>query len=148
MGFADDINKFAKKAVGNSNTVIRRTVIDVGQRVIARTPVGDAKYWQSPPPPGYVGGHARFNWMFSTGSRVVQEIPGVDTSPDGAATLQKLINSVPKEPGDNVHYIQNSVPYIEALENGHSKNQAPHGFVALTVAEFDGIVSEEVEKLK
>jgi hypothetical protein len=146
MGFADDINKFAQKSVANANTVVRRTVIDVGQRVITRTPVGDANFWQSKPPAGYVGGHARFNWMYSMNTRVIQELDGIDTSPGGAATLQRLTGAVPLIPGDAVHYIQNSVPYIERLEDGYSR-QAPNGFVALTAAEFQGIVSEEVSKL-
>jgi len=147
MGFADDINKFAKKAVNNSNVVIRRTLIDIGQRVITRTPVGDAKYWQSPPPAGYVGGHARFNWMYSKGTRVIQEFDGVDTSPGGSRTINNMVNNIPVEPGDNVHFIQNSVPYIERLEDGYSR-QAPNGMVAITVAEFQGIVSEEVDKVQ
>ena len=146
MGFAEDINKFAKKAVDNSNLVIRRTIIDIGQRVITRTPVGDANYWQSKPPAGYVGGHARFNWMYSMNTRVIQELDGIDMSPGGAGTLQRLIGAVPAAPGDAVHFIQNSVPYIERLEDGYSR-QAPQGMVAITAAEFQGIVSEEVDKV-
>jgi len=147
MGFAEDINKFAKKAVDNSNLVIRRTIIDIGQRVITRTPVGDANYWQSKPPAGYVGGHARFNWMYSMGSRVVQEVDGIDATPGGAGTLNRMIGSVPVNPADNVHYIQNSVPYIERLEDGYSR-QAPLGMVAITAAEFQGIVEEQTGKVK
>jgi len=147
MSFADDINKFAKKAVKNSNSVVRNTLVSVGQKLVARTPVGDANFWQSTPPPGYVGGHARFNWMLSMGARVVQEIDGVDTSPGGASTIQKITDAVPKEPGDNVFFIQNSVPYIERLEDGYSR-QAPNGFLALTALEFQNIVNEEVINLK
>lgn len=145
MGFTDDINRFAKKAMTNSDQVVRLTVFKVAEKLIERTPVGDADYWKSPPPKGYVGGHARANWTYSVDNQVIQEIDGVDA--DGAKTLQNIQNSVPREAAKRVHYIQNSVPYIQALEDGHSERQAPNGMVAITAAEFQGIVSEEVNKL-
>jgi hypothetical protein len=144
MGFTDDINRFAKKAMTNSDQVVRLTVFKVAERLIEKTPVGDAKYWKSPPPKGYVGGHARANWTYSEGMRVIQEIEGVDA--DGAKTLQNIQASVPRDAAKRVHYIQNSVPYIERLEEGWSR-QAPNGMVAITAAEFQGIVSEEASKL-
>jgi len=149
MGFADDIGRFAKKASALPNVVVRNVVIDVGQRVISRTPVGNPNLWQSKPPAGYVGGHARFNWMYSMNTRVIQELDGIDTSPGGAATLQRLTGAVPLIPGDAVHYIQNSVPYILKLEDGTgSPGQAPNGMVAITAAEFKGVVNEQVSKVK
>ena len=67
MGFASDVRKFCKEeAPEYIDTVIRRTVIEAGRRVIMRSPVGDGKYWKRPPPPGYVGG--RFRGTGSTGS--------------------------------------------------------------------------------
>ena len=151
MGFADDINRFAKIAVGNSNTVVRRTIIDISQRVIARTPVGDAKYWQSNPPEGYVGGHARANWSLSINAPVVKEYKAIDGSKaEQNISLRRIKKIITNKTGatDGVYYVQNSVPYIEVLEDGHSKNQAPNGMVAVTAAEFEGIVSTNVDKVK
>jgi len=138
MSFTDDIANFVKKANGNSDQVVRRTVLDIGTRLIERTPVGDATYWKSKPPPGYVGGHARSNWQHSTGAPIVSEVPGIDA--DGAVTVEKIAASIPAKAAGLVHFIANSVPYIIPLEEGHSR-QAPFGMVGLTVVEFGGIVN-------
>ncbi len=147
MGFSVDIANFVKKANGNADAVVRKTVLDIGTRLVERTPVGDASYWQSKPPKGYVGGHARANWQHSIGSPVVSEVPGTDAS--GGATTSRILSSIPQKAGGLVHFITNSVPYIEALEDGHSKRQCPPGgMVALTVTEFQGIVSGAAGGLK
>jgi len=146
MSFSDDIAKFAQKAVSNADKVTRIVVLDIGTSLVERTPVGDAKYWKSKPPPGYVGGHARGNWAHSVGVRVVQEISGVD--PSGAGSNARISASVPIKAAGKVHYIQNSVPYIEALEDGHSKRQAPNGMVGLTKIEFQGTIQQALSRLK
>jgi len=146
MGFSDDINRFVKKTAPKPNKLVKNVVHKVAAKLILMTPVGDADFWQSKPPAGYLGGHARFNWTYSMGTRVKQELTGIDQSPGGAATYQRLVESMPVNMGDNVHYIQNSVPYILRLEDGYSR-QAPNGMAAVTAAEFQGIVSEEVSKL-
>lgn len=138
MSFSADITNFAKKANGNADAVVRKTVLDIGTRLVERTPVGDASYWQKPAPPGYVGGHARANWQHSIGAPVVSEVPGTDAS--GSATTSRILSSIPQKAGGLVHFITNSVPYIEPLEDGHSR-QAPNGMVAITAVEFGGIVN-------
>ena len=137
MGFSVDIANFVKKANGNADSVTRKTVLDIGTRLVERTPVGDATYWAHPAPPGYVGGHARTNWQHSTGAPVVSEVIGVDK--DGSGTIGKIAASIPEKAAGLVHFITNSVPYIEPLEDGHSR-QSPNGMVAITVTEFQGIV--------
>ena len=138
MGFAVDIANFAKKANGNADAVTRKTVLDIGTRLVECTPVGDATYWKSKPPPGYAGGHARANWQHSTGAPVVSEVPGIDK--DGTGTIGKIAASIPQKAAGQVHFITNSVPYIDPLEDGHSR-QAPNGMVSITVTEFQGIVN-------
>ena len=146
MSFSDDIRKFAQKAGSNMDKVIRKVVFDIGTSLVERTPVGDAKYWKSKPPPGYVGGHARGNWSHSVGAQVIQEIEGVD--PSGGKSINRIAASVPIKAAGKVHYIQNSVPYIEALEDGHSRQCPPGGMVALTKVEFQDMVAKATGKLK
>jgi hypothetical protein len=134
MGFADDIAKFAKKCGTNADLVVRKTVLDIGKSLVEKTPVGDPEYWQSPPPKGYVGGHARANWTHSTGARVVQEIDGIDKS--GSITNGRIMSGIPMKAAGKVHYIQNSVPYIQALEDGHSR-QAPNGIKIMLDYHFE-----------
>jgi len=145
MGFSEDIAKFAQKAGSNADKVVRKTVLDIGTSLVERTPVGDASYWQNPAPAGYVGGHARGNWAHSEGAQVVQEIDAID--PTGGLSINRIAASLPIHAAGKVHFIQNSVPYIQALEDGISR-QAPMGFVALTKIEFRGIIQRALGTVK
>jgi len=137
MGFALDIQKFAEKCGRNADTVVRKTVLDIGKSLVEKTPVGDAEYWAHPAPPGYVGGHARANWSHSVGTQVIKEFDAIDKT--GDVSNARIAASVPQNAAGKVHFIQNSVPYIERLEDGHSR-QAPNGMVELTRIEFQDFV--------
>jgi len=147
MSFSGDIEKFVKHAKGNGDALVRQTVLDIGTRLVERTPVGNptgggvggVPPWKSKPPPGYVGGHARANWQHSVGAPIFSEVPGTDKT--GGPTIEKIMNSIPKKAGGKTHYITNSVPYIERLEDGHSHQAPPNGIVGRTVVEFQGIVN-------
>jgi len=154
MGFSDDIANFVKKANGNADAVVRKTVLDIGTRLVERTPVGDTEYWVSlnprtniktheveygrKPPEGYAGGHARANWQHAVGAPVISEVIGTDK--EGDRTIAEIQSSIAASPPGAVHYIVNSVPYIQALEDGHSRQCPPNGMVAKTALEFGGIV--------
>ena len=146
MSFALDIQKFAKKAGDNADLVVRKVVLDIGRSLVEKTPVGNPDLWQNPDnkPEGYVGGHARANWSHSIGAQVIQEFDVVDAT--GNASNERIASSLPINAGGKVHYIQNSVPYIEALEEGHS-SQAPNGFVGLTVIEFQDYIQKAIGEL-
>lgn len=152
MGFADDINKFVIKVASNSDAVVRKVVLDVGTSLVNKTPVGDKDFWQHPEkaPEGYTGGHARANWQHSTEAPKTNEIDAIDgkTWEGGNVSkdrIQESLAATRNAPGA-VHFISNSVPYIEALEDGHS-HQAPNGFVGLTVVEFGGMVEKAVAEV-
>jgi hypothetical protein len=53
---------------------------------------------------------------------------------------------VPIKAAGEVHYIQNSLPYMQALEDGHS-TQAPAGIVAVTEVEFQDYVQKAIGEL-
>ena len=145
MSFSEDIAKFVQKAKGNGDLLVRKTVLDIGTRLVEKTPVGDATYWKSKPPAGYVGGHARGNWSHSVGQLKTKEFDTID--PSGAASNSRILSSVPKKAAGKVHFVQNSVPYIIPLEDGHSR-QAPFGMVGTTKVEFQGIVNAIAGGLK
>ena len=145
MSFALDISRFVKKCGNNADQVVRKTVLDIGKSLIEKTPVGDATYWQSKPPAGYVGGHARASWSHSEGTLEAKQFDTID--PSGAASTSRIMASVPVKAGGKVHFIQNSVPYIQALEDGHSR-QAPNGMVGLTVVEFQSMINKATAELK
>ena len=147
MSFAEDIAKFAAKCNGNADLVVRKVVLDIGRSLVEKTPVGNPDLWQNPDnkPDGYVGGHARANWSHSIGALVNQEFKEIDAT--GGASIDRIISSVPIKAAGKVHYIQNSLPYMQALEDGHS-TQAPAGMVAITQTEFQDYIQKALGELK
>lgn len=137
MTFALDLQKLTDKAKGRMGMVVRKIVLDVGARLVMRSPVGDGTLWRSPPPPGYVGGRFRANWQYGFGTMPTGELPDIDKT--GAASNDRIRSGVAAAPAAGIHYLANNLPYAQRLEDGWSK-QAPAGMVALTVAEFGGIV--------
>ena len=147
MSFALDIQKFAQKCGANADLVVRKVVLDIGRSLVEKTPVGNPDLWQNPDnkPDGYVGGHARANWSHSIGVQVIQEFDVVDAT--GNASIDRIVGSVPVKAAGKVHYIQNSLPYMQALEDGHS-TQAPAGMVAITQTEFQDYIQKALGELK
>lgn len=119
----DNINKKLENRVAlKINLLFRDLIMD--------TPVGDPKFWSRPPPPDYVGGLARGNWQMSTGSPITTEIERID--PSGKETLKNA--EVRSAEIGKIIYLSNNVKYIRRLEyKGHSKRQAPDGWVRLAI---------------
>jgi len=143
MSFSLDLKKFADKFEKKSDIVVRKIILDISRKIVFRTPVGDADFWASKPPIGYVGGRARANWQHgeSLGSSVLDK---VDKS--GSKTLSLISGSVGHQPAGKKHYLFNNVPYIIPLEEGKlSPRQAPNGMVGLTVLEYQKIVKDAVK---
>lgn len=145
MSFSADIRQFVKKCGDNADLVTRRLVLDVGRSLVERTPVGNPDLWAKPAPPGYVGGMARGSWAHSIGTLDTKPIETVDAT--GAASINRIAASVPQKAAGLVHYIQNSLPYMQALEDGHS-TQAPYGIVSRTEIEFQDKVQEALGGIK
>lgn len=117
---------------------IHKTALAVLSAVVRATPVGDPKIWQNPvAPAGYVGGHARRNWAVST-AKPINQIRGTrgKGGGKGKATSQAIRQGTKRIESYSVRsrriYIQNNVPYIVPLNNGHS-TQAPQNFVQTAV---------------
>lgn len=142
--FTQQLEAFAGKAKHRADEAVGAIVIGIAARLDERSPVGDGKYWLSPPPAGYVGGHFRANWQLSIGAPSTTEIAGVD--PTGRETQGRILEAIPDDAAGKVYFISNNVPYAQRIEEGHSR-QAPQGLVGLTLLEFDAIVREAVEKL-
>lgn len=136
--FALDLSRFAKKATGNIDQVVRKVVLDIGTRIVMRSPVGDASHWSSPPPKGYTGGRFRANWQYAENAIPAGVLPDID--PSGRASL-KRIGSIAPDAGGKIHYIVNNLPYAQRLEYGWSKSQAPQGMVGITIVEYQSIVA-------
>jgi hypothetical protein len=143
--FTLQLRDFADKTKAKADDLVGLVVVKIAQRLDERSPVGDASYWKSKPPKGYVGGRFRGNWQLGVGSIPVGETGRVD--PAGEATLGAIIAEIPTEAAGKVFFLANNVPYAQPLEDGHSR-QAPAGVVGLTVTEFRPIVGQAAEAVQ
>lgn len=142
MSFALDLKAFAEKFEANAELVTRKVILDVGKRLVEKSPVGDGDLWASPPPEGYVGGRFRANWQYAFNVVPTEALPDIDP------TGQVSINRVAAASGEaGTHYLVNNLPYASRLEEGWS-TQAPQGIVALTVIEFQGVVDRAVREAR
>ena len=140
MSFSADLSKFCHKEAPESlSKIVRGVVIEIADRVITRSPVGDATKWQQPgsAPAGYVGGHFRHNWQYGFGSAPSTELGGTEN--DAKARIESQAS---RESGQ--HWIVNNTPYAERLELGWSGQALPQGIVGLTELEFPEIVRSVV----
>lgn len=143
--FELDLRKFVEKAGKRGHEAVAQVVLGLHARVDARSPVGDAKYWKSPPPKGYVGGRFRANWQLGVGSMPGGTIATPD--PSGATVRARIAAALPEDAAGRVYYLANNVPYAQRIENGWSR-QAPQGVVGLAMVEVQSIVNDAVAEAK
>lgn len=120
MSFSGDIAKFTKKTADKTEKVFRATALDIFGKIVKATPVDE--------------GRARGNWQMTLNTPSDKVLDTTTVQSTGA------INRATNE--DEI-FITNNLPYIVALENGHSK-QAPAGMVKTTLNEFEAIVNDNV----
>lgn len=138
MSFSSDLSRFCEReAPDYLEKTVRKVVIEIGNRCVLRSPVGDGAYWQSPPPAGYSGGRFRANWQHGLNVIPTLFTDAVDKS--GGSTLAAITSAVATGNAVGVHYITNNLPYAERIENGWSR-QAPQGIVGRIELEFPAIV--------
>ena len=116
----------------------RKVIIEIGNRIVLRSPVGNPDLWISAAPPGYAGGAFRANWQYGFNSDPQGNLADIDGT--GSVSINRITLGVMSASMGGVHFIVNNMPYGEALENGHS-SQAPLGMVGLTELEFPEIVA-------
>lgn len=169
MTFALDLKKFADKTDARVNALVRKIVLDVGTSVVLKSPVGNPSLWKDWKEggysanedhwlvkaqtgegvnflnEGYVGGRFRANWQYGLGA--INHTITNNIDPDGTETIAALVGKVGDTPAGQIHYLTNSLPYAERLENGYSK-QAPNGMVNLTVLEFQPIVEAAAKEVQ
>lgn len=142
--FAVDLRRFAERAGGNADQVVRKTVVDVGTAIIERTPVGDPLTWRHDAPAGYVGGRARGSWAYGFGS------PGQADSvdPSGGSSIDRITSGVQINDAVGVHYITSSLSYMRRLEFDGWSNQSPAGMVRITIREFQDFVRRNADEVR
>lgn len=143
-GFVNGVRAY-QVAVGDLSTkTVRELSIFALQKLVEMSPVGNPDLWESPPPPGYVGGRFRGNWQVTTAEPAKGEIPDID--PGGGATMAKGVAVAQKIP-DGAYprvWITNNLPYVERLEDGWSR-QAPQGVLAPTFQLLESVAQALVD---
>jgi hypothetical protein len=118
--FSVDLSRFAVKSVDEAKTVIRKITLEAFTGVVLRTPVDT--------------GRARSNWSCTVGEASSDVYPDkYDKS--GAYAIGASQRRVFDWNCVGSIFLCNNLPYIGALEYGHSK-QAPTGMVRVTLAEI------------
>lgn len=145
MSFSKQMRKWADKTGASVDQVARASLFQLSGSIIKRNPVGDPDTWESPPPPGYIGGTSRGNWFASINAPV--------TTPDytvldnnGDKTISKA-NVVIQDAIGEVFYLTNNMPYIGRLEYEGWSLQAPNGMVRISLAEFEQALKKAVSDL-
>lgn len=130
MSFTLDLTRFAEKAKGRMDLVVRKTTLDILARVVTKSPVDTGRF--------------RGNWNTGLDAPVLAERRPAKA---GGAPLERGAEVLGAYSPGRLIYVTNSLPYAEALENGSSQ-QAPTGIVATTLREYPGIVERAVNETK
>jgi len=119
--FAKALDKLVSTSMADASKIIRKGLYDVASDIIDTTP--------------HDTGRARAGWIL-TRNEAPGDVPekGHHTSFIGDRPSRKNISDV-SHADLWVWWIVNNVEYIEALENGSSR-QAPHGMVATALNDF------------
>jgi hypothetical protein len=145
MSFSGDIKKFNEKTEKAATNIFRGTALSLFGRIVYRTPVGNTSLWKTKyPPKGYVGGRLRGGWQAQLNSSPSSIKDKIDSGGSGTVSDASSVSGRAKL-GDSIFFV-NNLPYAKAIEDGHSKNQAPAGMVKVTILEFKRIVNQQARK--
>lgn len=113
--FTADLTRFQQEIMpGEHAKFCKRIAAGVWKDLINGTPVDT--------------GLAKANWQATNGEAATGTIETTDK--DGSATIAAALATIAAaDPLKEIMYLTNNLPYIESLEDGHSKTQAPHGWV-------------------
>ena len=118
QSFGKELKAFSKRTDVELDVTVRKVALALFDGITEKNPVDT--------------GRAKGNWNLSVGKM------DKSTKDNATSTAKGQPGKAPnmkKGDGDKAIWITNSLPYINALEHGHSQKQAPHGMVNLTVNE-------------
>lgn len=130
--FSLSLAKFAEKTGAKIDLVARKVAIEMLTRIVMRSPVDTGRF--------------RANWTVSIGTRRYG-FTTEDVDPSGRNTILEGVKVLTGYKAGPIIFLTNGLPYGRRLEDGWSQ-QAPSGFVAITVVEFQGLVRRVVEDVR
>ncbi len=117
----------------NADKLVRALALEGMARLVRRTPVDT--------------GRARNNWNLAHGHPNATNIREGEHPKDGGLAIAKAASQASGLKAGDVIYLTNALPYIPALEHGHS-NQAPQGMIRLTAKELKPLANQIVRKVR
>lgn len=123
MKFGGDLRAFSHATGITMDRAMRKIHMDLLTDIVRMTPVDT--------------GLARSSWY--CGYEVVSEV-GTESDKSGGPSLARGAQFAASLHAGGVYYIANNLPYIMALEYGHS-GQAPSGMVRIAVARAQSMVN-------
>lgn len=142
--FLQGVFGFISRSKNAIHQCTRYALVDIGERLVMYSAVGDPSYWKHPPHKGYAPGHFINNWQLGIDGIPGGVIPGSDAS--GANSLTRM-SKVGRWPAYHDYYFVNNVPYAALLETGmHSPQVPPGGMVGRVRLEFPQIVRQAIAR--
>jgi hypothetical protein len=130
--FKRNFAAYLKKVGDKANSVVQKTVIDMGGAMVQKSPVDIGRF--------------KGNWQYGNGSINFDTSSAPDKT--GNAAITKIIAGVSGwKPGQTM-YITNSLPYAKRLEYDAWSKQAAAGMVRVTVAEFSQAIRRAAQAAK
>lgn len=129
--FGEEHRLNIERMIGATEQQVRATILQVSRNIIMRTPVGDPSLWQSPAPPGYVGGSLRGAWVASIGRP--EYVTRLRSDESGARTVAGASNEINALEMGQDFYLTNALPYAKRVEFGSWSRQAPQGMLRRSV---------------
>ena len=129
MSLAIDLTKFCTQTGKSMLSVRRAVVLSLFGSVIRDTPVDT--------------GRLRGNWQTTVGHPATGEL-GIRSE---AEALSEMATAEAATPPDGSVFLDNNLPYCEAIEYGHSK-QAPAGMMRKNIGRIQQIITRAVREAK
>jgi len=117
----------------NANDAFVGLVFESASRIVQKTPVKT--------------GHARANWHIAQNTPNRSVTDSIDPTPRDVPGNEVLTHMAHPTKLGEVTYLTNSLPYIQRLEHGWSK-QSPGGMVKLAQAELQTLSREVAAKIR
>jgi len=141
QNFAKQMKEIADKMGKRVEDVAEESTKELFRTVIEETPVGRPETWKTKPPPNYVPGKAKANWMPSAGA---PDTTVTESRESSVSRLSQLNGNV----AGKLVYLSNSVPYMYRLEKeGWSYQQRSPGWIERAVRSFESTLTKTIRNL-
>lgn len=127
----DQLRAIAERNKVKLETVVRKTVLDMGGAMVEMSPVRSGRF--------------RGNWQYGTDA-INTSISGADDK-SGRTSLNRIQAGVRGWVPGQTMYLTNSLPYAQRLESGWS-GQAPAGMVKVTIANFQSHFAQALGEVR